>query len=285
MKTIGCVACGLALLGPATVHAQTSITREIANEPVETVVTRGPNGTIVTRRPLNPAGPAYETLYPSVEYAPPRRPVVVEDTVEREPPSTVGIGTRATSRTTRPTEVTGRMQPRRQVARDRVARERTREVVRTREQAAPSRPLALSPAERQIVYRTIVQREVYPAPARPVVQPAYPPVYAQQVIEPPVRTYPQQTIYPFANDYAYTNRYTYQTYDEGYANGGYAYARYPVRTYVVGSRLSESVPLVTVPESVAIQVPATRPYRYAVINNRVYLVDPVTSFIVADVTP
>ena len=98
------------------------------------------------------------------------------------------------------------------------------------------------------------------------------------------------TVYPFANDNAYYNpyyddRYASRTYDDGYVNGGYVYDRSPVRTtYVVGSRLPQSVPLIAVPESVAIQVPATRPYSYATFNGRVYLVDPATGVIVADVT-
>jgi hypothetical protein len=48
--------------------------------------------------------------------------------------------------------------------------------------------------------------------------------------------------------------------------------------------MPESVPLVAVPDSVAIQIPATRPYSYAMINGRVYLVDPATGIIVADIT-
>jgi len=52
----------------------------------------------------------------------------------------------------------------------------------------------------------------------------------------------------------------------------------------VGSRLPENVPLVAVPESVSVQIPATRAYSYAMFNGRVYLVDPVTGVIVADVT-
>jgi hypothetical protein len=283
MKTIGFVACGLVLLGTPAAHAQTSVTREITNEPVETIVTRGPNGTVVTRRPLN-AAPEFETAAPSVQYLHlPRRPVAVEETTETEPPSTVGLAARPVRTTRSTTEVTTRTQTRRQAVRDSARRQQAAAPVRR--QAAPTREqLALSPAQRQTVYRTIVQREIYPAPVRPTVQPVYPPAYAQEVIEPPVRNYPLRAIYPFTNDNAYGGRYTYQPYDQRYAATGYDYARYPARTYVVGSRLPESVPLVAVPESVAIQVPATRPYHYAVINNRVYLVDPVTSLIVADVT-
>jgi hypothetical protein len=45
------------------------------------------------------------------------------------------------------------------------------------------------------------------------------------------------------------------------------------------------VPLVGVPEPVAARIPAARPYSYAVLDNRVYLVDPATGVIVAEITP
>lgn len=44
---------GLALVaGAPTAHAQTLITREIADQPVETVITQQPNGTFIARRPV-----------------------------------------------------------------------------------------------------------------------------------------------------------------------------------------------------------------------------------------
>jgi hypothetical protein len=144
----------------------------------------------------------------------------------------------------------------------------------------------LSPTQREIVYRTIVRREVYP---QPDVRSAYPPVVARtDVIEPSPRSYPLRSIRPFPNDNAYET-YTAPRYDNGYINNGYVpdryYNRYPARAaYVVGARVPESVPLVAVPENVALQVPAARPYSYAVIGDRVYLVDPTTGVIVADVT-
>ena len=54
---------------------------------------------------------------------------------------------------------------------------------------------------------------------------------------------------------------------------------------VVGARIPQSVPLVAVPEPVAARIPAARPYRYAVLDNRVYLVDPASGVIVAEITP
>ena len=55
-------------------------------------------------------------------------------------------------------------------------------------------------------------------------------------------------------------------------------------SYSVGSRLPQTVPLVGVPNALALQIPSIAPYSYARVDNRVYLVDPATSVIVADVT-
>jgi hypothetical protein len=54
---------------------------------------------------------------------------------------------------------------------------------------------------------------------------------------------------------------------------------------VVGARIPQSVPLVAMPQPVAARIPAAAPYSYAVIGDRVYLVDPVTSLIVAAIAP
>jgi hypothetical protein len=40
----------------------------------------------------------------------------------------------------------------------------------------------------------------------------------------------------------------------------------------------------TVPQSVAVEVPAVRQYRYVVVNGRVVLVDPATGEVVADLS-
>ena len=39
--------------GAGAADAQTVVTREITTAPVETIVERGPTGTVITRRPLN----------------------------------------------------------------------------------------------------------------------------------------------------------------------------------------------------------------------------------------
>jgi len=53
--------------------------------------------------------------------------------------------------------------------------------------------------------------------------------------------------------------------------------------YRVGMRVPESAQLYTLPEDVVVDVPTVRSYRYMTVNNRVWLVDPGTSEIVAEV--
>jgi predicted DNA-binding transcriptional regulator AlpA len=55
----------------------------------------------------------------------------------------------------------------------------------------------------------------------------------------------------------------------------------PSGEYRVGARLPESVQLYTLPHEV--EVPAIRAYKYMVVNNRVVLIDPATSEVVAEV--
>jgi hypothetical protein len=193
------------------------------------------------------------------------------------------------------------------------ARTAVRTVVRTvyapppRTAYAPSDlPLVLSPGQRQLVYRSIVQRDLYPAPA---VAP-WPPVVAQTEFAAPAN-YPLQTIYPADNGYGYADYgyrgypdYGYRRYDDrdyayrdvyrdDYRAYGYQGDRYRDRygyrwdgaPLVVGARIPQSVPLIAVPDPVAARIPAARPYSYALLDNRVYLVDPATGIIVAEIAP
>jgi hypothetical protein len=61
------------------------------------------------------------------------------------------------------------------------------------------------------------------------------------------------------------------------------FAPAPAVNYV-GKRLPRSVPLYAVPDNMVAQAPALRRYRYAMVDDRVFLVDPATYRIVADVT-
>jgi hypothetical protein len=56
----------------------------------------------------------------------------------------------------------------------------------------------------------------------------------------------------------------------------------PVVEYSVGARVPAGARLYAVPREVAVEVPAIRGYRYMRVNNRVVLVDPATSEVVAD---
>ena len=53
----------------------------------------------------------------------------------------------------------------------------------------------------------------------------------------------------------------------------------------VGMRLPTSVQLYTLPEDVAYDVPAIRSYRYAMVDDRVLLVNPETGLVIEDISP
>src|ERR1700730_4333526 len=80
MRSIGFVALGVALLAGAA-HAQTTVTREITNEPVETIITRSPTGTVV------PRWPAATTFAAPLRYAPAAAESVVNEPM-LAPPTT-----------------------------------------------------------------------------------------------------------------------------------------------------------------------------------------------------
>ena len=56
----------------------------------------------------------------------------------------------------------------------------------------------------------------------------------------------------------------------------------PTVEYRVGMRVPPSLRLYTVPDTVAVEVPAVRSYKYMVVNNRVVLIDPATSEVVEE---
>jgi hypothetical protein len=57
----------------------------------------------------------------------------------------------------------------------------------------------------------------------------------------------------------------------------------PVDEYRVGTRVPAATTLYPVPQEVVTEVPTVGNYRYTVVGNRAWLVDPVTSEIVAEV--
>jgi hypothetical protein len=291
MRPIGTFAVGLALLsGTAVVQAQTAVTRQITSEPVETVITEGPNGTAVTRRILTPEPGVSTYAAPPFAYQPAPVEALAPQYVEPAAPAprvrraTVTTATTATpARTRAATTRQASAQPARTV---------TRTVTAAPTMPAPTdRPLVLSPAQRQVIYRTVAQREFYPPPA---VVPVRPPVVAQTEVyaPPPVAGYPLRTVYPGDDVYGYRD-YGYRDYaygpdpyrDQDYRDPYHTAYRWNGVPLVVGARIPASVPLVAVPESVAFRIPAAQAYSYAVIDNRVYLVDPSTDVIVAEITP
>lgn len=151
-------------------------------------------------------------------------------------------------------------------------------------------PLALSPAQRALIYRAAMQHLPHPLVAS--VGPAT------------ESNYPLHTIYP-ADD-SYGSRST-----GSYAIGSYAATAYvdravgePALGYqdnaldpyhtayrwngiplVVGARIPASVLIAALPEPVVARIPAARPYGYAVLDRHVLLVDPATRIIVATIAP
>ncbi len=270
MRPIGTIVVGLALASSAAVaQAQTAVSRQITSEPVETVVTQGPNGTVVTRRILTPEPGVSSYLAPPPAYAPavtetiesqdyvepaapavaarryvePVAPAATTRRVTNSRPTTVGIGTRAPART--------RTETARHVTPPPVVRTVTRTVVLP----PPDQPLVLSPAQRQDIYRTVVQHDFYGAAPVPVATGAY-------------------------GDYAYDPYY-----DRDYRDPYHPAYRWDGVPLVVGGRVPPSLQLYAVPETVALRVPAVGSYGYAVVNDRGYLVDPATGVIVAEITP
>ena len=57
----------------------------------------------------------------------------------------------------------------------------------------------------------------------------------------------------------------------------------PTVEYRIGARVPPSVQLYSVPQEIAVEVPAIGAYKYMVVNNRVVLIDPATSEVVAEV--
>jgi len=113
--------------------------------------------------------------------------------------------------------------------------------------AVATQPLALTPRQRTTIYRTIIPQGRGRAPIgreRIVTETVAP--------TPPVRE--RVVTQPVVADYA------------------------------VGSRVADAYALAPLPSTAVASVPAARPYRYMVINNRLLLVDPATGIVVADIT-
>jgi hypothetical protein len=119
---------------------------------------------------------------------------------------------------------------------------------RAYEPAVSAPPVALTPAQRTTIYRTIIPqgRGREPIVRERIVTESVAPVARERIVNPPAAS---------ASAYAYG----------------------------VGSRVGDAYALAPMPRAVAATVPAVRPYRYMVINNRLLLVDPATGIVVAEV--
>jgi Protein of unknown function (DUF1236) len=285
MKTLlNLAASGLAIaLATSAASAQTGISQSITAEPVETTVMQTPTGTIVTRRPLGeqpaalvapqvaapafaqpvtiPAATFVDTAPESVDVFTTRqvvrraqaereaRPMVTRQVSSPSAPAARRTHARRVSTTVRPPPAVQRTT--RVVRETRPIRE-TRQETRRAALTQPAPRLVLNPRERQIVYRTIVEREVIPRQQVIVAPSAVPaPAYVAPRVLPPIVA---------ADETVVTT---------------------PIR---VGTVLPANVPLYAMPQNVALTVPATQSYSYAWLGGRAYLVDPASGVVMTDLS-
>jgi len=243
MKSSGLAVLGLSLLTAAAAHAQTTVTRQVSDMPVETTITQSPAGMTVTRRVLE-------------------GPVATEQIVTRTAVPRVSRTVTTTVSSTPARRTASRERPSRQGAMAmaspadlRAASRQT--VTRTVTTRTPA-PLILNADERSVIYRTIAEPDMLPvsAPVSPLAAMFPPP--------PPARTFPQPLLAPGAAVVTSAPVATVQ------------------QSYLVGSRLPAGVELIALPDTVVDQIPSIAPYAYATLNGHVLLVDPRTGLIVAD---
>lgn len=113
--------------------------------------------------------------------------------------------------------------------------------------AVTAQPLALTPRQRTTIYRTIVPQG---RGRGPIVRERI----VTETVAPPPAVRERVMTRPFVADYP------------------------------VGSRVADAYALAPLPSTAVASVPAARPYRYMVINDRLLLVDPATGIVVADIT-
>jgi hypothetical protein len=287
------------VVGTGAASAQTVITREITTEPVETIIERGPTGTVITRRPLEtsvPGSPArlqadtfisepVETIVErrrettgvsATSAAPAAAPALVRSTrvqrsVARPVPGQARARTAASTTTVQ-----------RAAAPVRQTQMRAAQTRAVAVRAAPvARPLAdvraLTAAQRSRIYQTVVRERVVPRTViteRTVLPGTIPligaPVAREQIVTERLVTVPpaRETFgaAPFVTAPAGVERVVTEAEAE----------------LMVGSRIPATVPIYALPETLVRQIPTVQPYRYAIVDDRVLLVDPVTNVIVAE---
>jgi hypothetical protein len=280
-------AVALALVaGAGAANAQTVITREITDEPVETIIERGPGGTVITRRPLEPTVRHLPVTLPPAPLPAGTATTEVETIAQSR--ETVGLATAARSpvdtvATRRVAAPPARMVSQKQISTRRKAQ--SVRTVRTTTGAAVARSVqapvpVLTAAQRSTIYRTIVEerevprtviteRNVLPFLATPAVRDR---VVTEHVITPSVPVV-RERIAPRV----------IETVGAAPAVTTGRIVRAPASVELaVGARLPATVPLYALPDTLGLQFPAVRAYRYAVVDDRVFLVDPASSLIVEE---
>lgn len=245
------MAVGLAVAAVTAAQAQSVIERRISNELVETVTTRNIDGTTsITRRPLAPgavvtapapvvAAPLLPNPFDLVVVAPAPTTVETVETVEEATPAVVTrevVRPRATTRNT----------VMRTTAPARTSTVRTSER-RLSAAARDSYAMAMTPAQRQVIYRTIVRER--PLATREVV--------TREVVGAPLPITPAPAMRTIVTE--------------------------PVaERATIGTTLARDVAIYDMPSSVITSVPAARQFGYVTVGDRVLLVDPATRVIVDD---
>ena len=127
-------------------------------------------------------------------------------------------------------------------------------------------PLDLTPDQRTFVYRTLVQQPLQPAPVvtERIVPAPFPRPYV--TTEPVVTTAPRVITVP-------------QTTGVGTVIANDRVTRTGPEI-MIGTRLPASVPLYAMPASAAAAAPSLEAYNYALIGDRIYLVDPRDGIVV-----
>jgi hypothetical protein len=146
--------------------------------------------------------------------------------------------------------------------------------------AVVAQPVPLTQAQRTTIYRTIIPQGRGRQPIireRIVTEPVAPAPVVREVA--PLDSYYYGNPDPYAERRVvdpYLERRVVQQPDP---YGAYASA------VTVGTRVAPSVRLAPLPPAAIAEVPAIRSYRYMLAGERVFLVDPDTGVIVAEVTP
>jgi Protein of unknown function (DUF1236) len=276
-------AVALALVaGAGAANAQTVITREITEEPVETIIERGPGGTVITRRPLEPTVRRLPVTLPPVPL--PAGTAITEVETIAQSRETVGsaaavrspVGTVATRRVAAPP---ARMVSQKQKStRSKAQSVRTTtapRAVRTTTGAAVARSVqapvpVLTAPQRSTIYRTIVEERAVPRTV--ITERNVPPFLATPAVRDQVVT--ERVLTPSVP--IVRERIAPRVIETvGAAPASVELA--------VGARLPPTVPLYALPDTLGLQFPAVRAYRYAVVDDRVFLVDPASSLIVEEI--